>query len=156
MLRRLRPTLLSCCSPAIASAVLSLRCHLIPWRPAQYTTLAAAMNITPIPMFSVNIAPATPPPQAVDDSRTTMRTSLPMRQPRNRQLLILLSQRGAPCLPVRQTKYVCNCSVLPVLKEKIQSGEIKLTSIITTHHHGDHAGGNSEMVVNCPFHTVDE
>jgi glyoxylase-like metal-dependent hydrolase (beta-lactamase superfamily II) len=37
-------------------------------------------------------------------------------------------------------------SVLPVLKSKIESGEINLTSIITTHHHGDHAGGNKEIV----------
>ena len=38
-------------------------------------------------------------------------------------------------------------SVLPVLKQKIDSGEINLTSIITTHHHGDHAGGNREIVL---------
>jgi hydroxyacylglutathione hydrolase len=48
-----------------------------------------------------------------------------------------------------------NSSVLPVLKEKINAGEINLTSIITTHHHQDHAGGNREIVhssvvrVNC-------
>lgn len=37
-------------------------------------------------------------------------------------------------------------SVLPVLKKMVESGEINLTSIITTHHHGDHAGGNREIV----------
>jgi hydroxyacylglutathione hydrolase len=42
---------------------------------------------------------------------------------------------------------VTNDSVLPVLKEKIESGEIKLTSILTTHHHRDHAGGNEEIVL---------
>lgn len=38
-------------------------------------------------------------------------------------------------------------SVLPVLNDRIESGEIKLTSIITTHHHADHAGGNREIVL---------
>jgi hydroxyacylglutathione hydrolase len=37
-------------------------------------------------------------------------------------------------------------SVLPVLKKMVDSGDINLTSIITTHHHGDHAGGNKEIV----------
>jgi len=36
--------------------------------------------------------------------------------------------------------------VLPVLKEKIDSGSIKLTSIINTHHHRDHAGGNADTL----------
>ena len=36
--------------------------------------------------------------------------------------------------------------MLPVLKKMIESGDINLTSIITTHHHGDHAGGNREIV----------
>jgi len=36
--------------------------------------------------------------------------------------------------------------VLPVLKEQIDSGKIKLTSIINTHHHRDHAGGNAELL----------
>jgi hydroxyacylglutathione hydrolase len=36
--------------------------------------------------------------------------------------------------------------VLPVLKEQIDSGKIKLTGILNTHHHRDHAGGNSETV----------
>lgn len=36
--------------------------------------------------------------------------------------------------------------MLPVLKKMIASGDINLTSIITTHHHGDHAGGNREIV----------
>ena len=44
---------------------------------------------------------------------------------------------------------VCNlCSVLPVLKKMVDSGEINLTSIITTHHHGDHAYGNQVWVDN--------
>ncbi|KAK5152784.1 hypothetical protein LTR04_006325 [Oleoguttula sp. CCFEE 6159] len=36
--------------------------------------------------------------------------------------------------------------VLPVLKKQVDSGDIKLTNIINTHHHHDHAGGNSEML----------
>ncbi|KAJ9618960.1 Cytoplasmic glyoxalase II [Taxawa tesnikishii (nom. ined.)] len=36
--------------------------------------------------------------------------------------------------------------VLPVLKKQVDSGEIKLQSIINTHHHWDHAGGNEEML----------
>jgi len=44
-------------------------------------------------------------------------------------------------------------SVLPVLKSKIEAGEINLTSIITTHHHGDHAGGNKE-IVHYPSRTI--
>lgn len=36
--------------------------------------------------------------------------------------------------------------VLPVLKEQVDSGDIKLKSIINTHHHHDHAGGNIEML----------
>ncbi|KAL5381081.1 hypothetical protein DPSP01_007340 [Paraphaeosphaeria sporulosa] len=36
--------------------------------------------------------------------------------------------------------------VLPVLKEKIASSAIKLSKIINTHHHHDHAGGNSEIL----------
>ncbi|GAB7345572.1 hypothetical protein MBLNU457_3878t2 [Dothideomycetes sp. NU457] len=35
--------------------------------------------------------------------------------------------------------------VLPVLKEQVSQG-IKLTNIINTHHHWDHAGGNEEML----------
>ncbi|KAK5293326.1 Cytoplasmic glyoxalase II [Cryomyces antarcticus] len=38
--------------------------------------------------------------------------------------------------------------VLPVLKKQVDSGDVKLTNIINTHHHHDHAGGNSEMVVH--------
>ncbi|KAI7111098.1 hypothetical protein KC343_g19379, partial [Hortaea werneckii] len=34
--------------------------------------------------------------------------------------------------------------VLPSLKKTIDSG-VNLKSIINTHHHHDHAGGNSEM-----------
>ncbi|PVI02392.1 hydroxyacylglutathione hydrolase [Periconia macrospinosa] len=36
--------------------------------------------------------------------------------------------------------------VLPVLNEKTESGAIKLTKIINTHHHHDHAGGNVEIL----------
>ncbi|KAF2087799.1 putative hydroxyacylglutathione hydrolase [Saccharata proteae CBS 121410] len=36
--------------------------------------------------------------------------------------------------------------VLPVLKEKTSSGAIKLSKIINTHHHHDHAGGNGEIL----------
>ncbi|KAF2438314.1 hydroxyacylglutathione hydrolase [Karstenula rhodostoma CBS 690.94] len=36
--------------------------------------------------------------------------------------------------------------VLPVLKEKTASSAIKLSKIINTHHHHDHAGGNSEIL----------
>ncbi|KAL2114544.1 hypothetical protein VUR80DRAFT_4527 [Thermomyces stellatus] len=35
--------------------------------------------------------------------------------------------------------------VLPVLKEAIDSEKINLISIINTHHHHDHAGGNTEI-----------
>lgn len=38
------------------------------------------------------------------------------------------------------------CRVLPVLKQRTDSGEIKLTQIINTHHHHDHAGGNAELL----------
>ena len=36
--------------------------------------------------------------------------------------------------------------VLPVLKKQTDGGHIKLTAIINTHHHGDHAGGNVELL----------
>ncbi|KAK8189233.1 hydroxyacylglutathione hydrolase [Phyllosticta capitalensis] len=36
--------------------------------------------------------------------------------------------------------------VLPVLKDKTESGAIKLSKIINTHHHHDHAGGNEEIL----------
>ncbi|KAI9757077.1 MAG: rRNA-processing protein las1 [Lichina confinis] len=36
--------------------------------------------------------------------------------------------------------------VIPVLQRQIDAGKINLTGIINTHHHGDHAGGNNEMV----------
>ncbi|KAI9827812.1 MAG: hypothetical protein M1832_004301 [Thelocarpon impressellum] len=36
--------------------------------------------------------------------------------------------------------------VAPVLKSQIDSGRINLTGIINTHHHWDHAGGNSKML----------
>ncbi|KAK6006347.1 hypothetical protein QM012_006757 [Aureobasidium pullulans] len=36
--------------------------------------------------------------------------------------------------------------VLPVLKKQVDSGAINLKSIINTHHHHDHAGGNVEML----------
>ncbi|KAH7048475.1 hydroxyacylglutathione hydrolase [Macrophomina phaseolina] len=36
--------------------------------------------------------------------------------------------------------------VLPVLKQQTESGSIKLSKIINTHHHHDHAGGNGEIL----------
>lgn len=36
--------------------------------------------------------------------------------------------------------------VLPVLKKQTDDGHIKLTAIINTHHHRDHAGGNVELL----------
>ncbi|MCJ1247360.1 Cytoplasmic glyoxalase II [Trapelia coarctata] len=36
--------------------------------------------------------------------------------------------------------------VAPVLKEQVDSGKINLTAIMNTHHHWDHAGGNSKML----------
>jgi glyoxylase-like metal-dependent hydrolase (beta-lactamase superfamily II) len=36
--------------------------------------------------------------------------------------------------------------VLPVLKPLTESGDIKLTAIVNTHHHHDHAGGNAQML----------
>ncbi|KAK4238877.1 beta-lactamase-like protein [Achaetomium macrosporum] len=36
--------------------------------------------------------------------------------------------------------------VAPVLKKAIQDGSIKLTAIVNTHHHWDHAGGNAELL----------
>jgi hydroxyacylglutathione hydrolase len=36
--------------------------------------------------------------------------------------------------------------VLPVLKKQTDDGHIKLTAIINTHHHHDHAGGNIELL----------
>ncbi|KAF1938505.1 Metallo-hydrolase/oxidoreductase [Clathrospora elynae] len=36
--------------------------------------------------------------------------------------------------------------VIPVLREKSSSGGLKLTNIINTHHHKDHAGGNQEII----------
>lgn len=41
-------------------------------------------------------------------------------------------------------------TVLPVLKEKLASGEIDLKRIITTHHHRDHAGGNADVLKAYP------
>ena len=35
--------------------------------------------------------------------------------------------------------------VAPVLKKAIDSGDIKLTAIVNTHHHWDHAGGNKKL-----------
>jgi len=36
--------------------------------------------------------------------------------------------------------------VLPVLKQEVENGNIKLKSIINTHHHRDHAGGNADLL----------
>ncbi|KAG9961084.1 Metallo-hydrolase/oxidoreductase, partial [Aureobasidium melanogenum] len=41
--------------------------------------------------------------------------------------------------------------VLPVLKKQVDSGAINLKSIINTHHHHDHAGGNVEMLKSYPL-----
>jgi len=41
--------------------------------------------------------------------------------------------------------------VLPVLKNQTESGAVKLTYIINTHHHHDHAGGNSEILSHFPL-----
>jgi hydroxyacylglutathione hydrolase len=40
--------------------------------------------------------------------------------------------------------------VLPVLKQKTDAGDINLKSIINTHHHHDHAGGNVEITKHYP------
>ncbi|KAL9624164.1 MAG: hypothetical protein Q9160_001686 [Pyrenula sp. 1 TL-2023] len=40
--------------------------------------------------------------------------------------------------------------VAPVVKEQVSSGKIKLTAIVNTHHHWDHAGGNEEMLKHFP------
>lgn len=36
--------------------------------------------------------------------------------------------------------------VLPILKKQTDGRQIKLTAIINTHHHRDHAGGNAELL----------
>lgn len=41
--------------------------------------------------------------------------------------------------------------VLPVLKKQTDSGDIKLISIINTHHHRDHAGGNADLLKQYPL-----
>jgi len=38
--------------------------------------------------------------------------------------------------------------VAPVLKEAVDSGRINLTAIVNTHHHWDHAGGNSKILAH--------
>ncbi|KAK4658074.1 Cytoplasmic glyoxalase II [Podospora pseudocomata] len=40
--------------------------------------------------------------------------------------------------------------VLPVLEEAIANKEINLTSIVNTHHHRDHAGGNEALLSKLP------
>ena len=40
--------------------------------------------------------------------------------------------------------------VLPVLRQLIAAGEINLKAIINTHHHQDHAGGNTELLSAFP------
>ncbi|KAF8430134.1 beta-lactamase-like protein [Tirmania nivea] len=40
--------------------------------------------------------------------------------------------------------------VLPVLKEQLSKQAIRLTGVINTHHHGDHAGGNKAMLEAFP------
>jgi len=36
--------------------------------------------------------------------------------------------------------------VIPALKSQLDEGKIKLTAILNTHHHHDHAGGNDEIL----------
>jgi len=43
--------------------------------------------------------------------------------------------------------------VLPALKEAVSNGT-KLTAIINTHHHGDHAGGNIELLQTYPVPVI--
>jgi len=43
--------------------------------------------------------------------------------------------------------------VLPVLKESKESG-LKLTAIVNTHHHGDHSGGNNELLEHFPVPVI--
>ncbi|KAF2453640.1 beta-lactamase-like protein [Lineolata rhizophorae] len=44
--------------------------------------------------------------------------------------------------------------VLPVLQEQTSNGQIKLTSIINTHHHYDHAGGNTDLLKLFPVPVI--
>ncbi len=37
-------------------------------------------------------------------------------------------------------------SVVPVIRELEESGDIKLVGIVNTHHHHDHSGANKELV----------
>lgn len=41
--------------------------------------------------------------------------------------------------------------VLPILQDKTSNNTIKLTHIINTHHHHDHAGGNIEILKHFPL-----
>ncbi|KAI4125748.1 MAG: hypothetical protein LQ338_004112 [Usnochroma carphineum] len=44
------------------------------------------------------------------------------------------------------TIFCLTYSVTPVLKDAVESGKINLTAIVNTHHHWDHAGGNSKIL----------
>ncbi|OAQ96205.1 hypothetical protein LLEC1_03262 [Akanthomyces lecanii] len=52
--------------------------------------------------------------------------------------------------PANPPEYVLPVRVAPVLKDATASGKINLTSIVNTHHHWDHAGGNKKLV-RCPI-----
>ncbi|OLL24312.1 putative hydroxyacylglutathione hydrolase [Neolecta irregularis DAH-3] len=45
-------------------------------------------------------------------------------------------------------------ALIPIIKQLTLAGDIKLTRIITTHHHWDHAGGNKDMAQEFPGITV--
>jgi len=44
--------------------------------------------------------------------------------------------------------------VIPVLSKQIKDGKINLTAIINTHHHGDHAGGNTKILKEFALKTI--
>jgi hydroxyacylglutathione hydrolase len=103
---------------------------------ATYATVSSTMKITPIPMFSVI-------PTFVDDVNHQDNYAYLVTDPASKESAIVDPAEPKRYCARRPRIY---CSVLPVLKKMIDSGEINLTSIITTHHHGDHAGGNKEIV----------
>jgi len=42
----------------------------------------------------------------------------------------------------------------PSVLKAVEEEKVKLTSVLTTHHHWDHAGGNADLVSKCPGLTV--